>query len=338
MPDTKELKLAVLLEASGGLPEEILEKVGTTFRTYKNTLFVLSPDPNSLGDLHRSARRLLALRSIREDRTLHGNLSEENRHRLDELLRDADGTLTQKLFMAYRRLTKPGRQGPEAYDMGIPTVGEATTLAKRVYEYLKAREFLLERIAPRHLLLALGQGEMEKPLPEVYEAFLRYPHFPALKGWEVLEEAVRRGVEEGTFGLRLGERYYFQEPVLGIAWEETFLVRKEALPPKVEPSREAKGGEPSSDGGTPRPEPSGEGVGPDPASATGTRPERVQEYAVKVRLPWNRLSDFLRGVLMPLQREGAEIELQIELRARSREGIPRATLDKQIRETLYQLG
>ncbi|WP_201351339.1 hypothetical protein [Thermus thermophilus] len=57
---------------------------------------------------------------------------------------------------------------------------------------------------------------------------------------------------------------------------------------------------------------------------------------MKVRLPWNRLSDFLRGVLMPLQREGAEMELQIELRARSQEGIPRATLDK-IRETLDQL-
>lgn len=88
------------------------------------------------------------MRSIREDRTLYGQLSAENRHRLDELLREADGALTQKLFMAYRRLTKPGRQGPETYDMGIPTVGEASTLAKRVYEYLKAREFLLERIAP----------------------------------------------------------------------------------------------------------------------------------------------------------------------------------------------
>ena len=83
MPDTKELKLAVISEPSGSLAEELLEKAGTTFRTYKNTLFLLSPDPNSLGDLHRAARRYLALRSIREDRTLYGQLSAENRHRLD---------------------------------------------------------------------------------------------------------------------------------------------------------------------------------------------------------------------------------------------------------------
>ncbi|BCP66158.1 hypothetical protein TthHB5018_10920 [Thermus thermophilus] len=336
VPDTKELKLAILSEPSGSLAEELLEKAGTTFRTYKNTLFLLSPDPNSLGDLHRAARRYLALRSIREDRTLYGQLSAENRHRLDELLREADGALTQKLFMAYRRLTKPGRQGPETYDMGIPTVGEASTLAKRVYEYLKAREFLLERIAPRHLLSALAQGETGKPLQEVYEAFLRYPHLPVLKGWEVLEEAVRKGVAEGTFGLRVGERYYFQEPVLGIAWEEAFLVRKEALPPERESVVDGeKKGEASSEGVAPKPDSSEEEVPPD-SSGGEARPERVQEYTVKVRLPWNRLSDFLRGVLMPLQREGAEMELQIELRARSQEGIPRATLDK-IRETLDQL-
>ncbi len=56
---------------------------------------------------------------------------------------------------------------------------------------------------------------MEKPLSEVYEAFLRYPHLPVLKGWEVLEEAVRKGVEEGTFGLRVGGRHHFQEPCSG---------------------------------------------------------------------------------------------------------------------------
>ncbi len=85
--------------SSGGLAEELLEKAGTTFRTYRNTLFLLSPDPNSLGDLHRSVRRYLALRSVRDDRTLYAQLSEENRRRLDELLRDADGGLTQKLLM-----------------------------------------------------------------------------------------------------------------------------------------------------------------------------------------------------------------------------------------------
>ncbi len=344
VPDTKELKLAVLPEPSGRLAEELLEKAGTTFRTYRNTLFLLSPDPNSLGDLHRSARRYLALRSVRDDRTLYAQLSEENRRRLDELLRDADGGLTQKLLMAYRRLTKPGRQGPETYDMGVPTVGETATLAKRVYDYLRAQELLLERIAPRHLLSALAQGEMEKPLSEVYEAFLRYPHLPALKGWEVLEEAVRKGVEEGTFGLRVGGCHHFQEPVLGVAWEDAVLVRKEALPSGGTPNAAGGGDEgvsslgSASDAGTYTVGTSGTRATGDSLVDMGDEAERVRDYALKVRLPWNRLSDFLRGVLIPLQGEGAEIELLIDLRARSPRGISQATLENRVRETLKQLG
>ncbi len=70
----------------------------------------------------------------------------------------------------------------------------------------------------------------------------------------------------------------------------------------------------------------------------GDEAERVRDYALKVRLPWNRLSDFLRGVLIPLQGEGAEIELLIDLRARSSRGISQATLENKVRETLKQLG
>ncbi len=336
VPDTKELKLVVLSEPSGRLAQELLEKAGTTFRTYKNTLFVLYPDPNSLEDLRRSARRYLALRSIRNDRTLYAHLSEQNRHRLDELLRDADGGLTQKLLTAYRHLTKPGRQGPETYDLGIPTVGEAT-LAKRVYDYLKAQDLLLERIAPRHLLTALAQVEMEKPLSEVYEAFLRYPHLRVLKGWEVLEDAVRRGVEEGEFGVRVGERYYFQEPLPMEVLGDAVLVRKEAVPPKEGESKgqEAGKGEEAPSDETPfgtKSLDSGKGLG------IGKTSDRVENYDLKVKLPWNHLSDFLRGVLIPLQRGGAEIELLIDLRAHFRDGIPRAILEQQVRETLKQLG
>lgn len=69
---------------------------------------------------------------------------------------------------------------------------------------------------------------------------------------------------EGTFGLRVGERYYFQEPVLGIAWEEAFLVRKEALPPERESVVDGeKKGEASSEGVAPKPDSSEEEVPPD---------------------------------------------------------------------------
>jgi hypothetical protein len=55
-------------------------------------------------------------------------------------------------------------------------------------------------------------------------------------------------------------------------------------------------------------------------------------------VPWERLSDFLRGVLMPLQRAGAELTLEIRLEARAGQPLPSSVLEGLVRETLRQIG
>jgi hypothetical protein len=58
-----------------------------------------------------------------------------------------------------------------------------------------------------------------------------------------------------------------------------------------------------------------------------------------IELPWERLSDFMRGVITPLRNDGAEVRLVVSLEARSPAGtINRATLEHTVRETLQQLG
>lgn len=56
------------------------------------------------------------------------------------------------------------------------------------------------------------------------------------------------------------------------------------------------------------------------------------------KVPWDRLSDMLRGVLLPLNREGVQISLEIKLETQSDTGISRDTLDLKIKETLNQIG
>ncbi len=339
VPDTRELKLAVLAEPSEALVQELLERAGTTFRTHKNALFVLVPDPGGLADLHRLARRYLALRSIHDDRALFEQLSEENRRKLQDRLRDADGSLNRGLLMAYRRLFKLGPEGIESHDLGQPTVGERTTLAKRVYDYLEATDLLARQLAPRRVLRALSEGETEKPLDEIYEAFLNYPHLPILASRSVLEEAVCRGVEQGEFGVRVGDRTFFRQPIPAAALEGAVLVRKEAVPSEEGEGQGAIGVARREAGATDR-----EVRAQDRATGTGAvvgeteSADRVSSLDLTLKLPWNRLSDFLRGVLMPLRQEGAEIELEVRLRARSEGGISQATLEHKVRETLRQLG
>jgi hypothetical protein len=52
----------------------------------------------------------------------------------------------------------------------------------------------------------------------------------------------------------------------------------------------------------------------------------------------NKLSDLIRGVFMPLNREGAKISLKMKIEATSEKGISKDTLDLKVRETLRQIG
>ncbi|MCX7727314.1 MAG: hypothetical protein N2053_10760 [Chitinispirillaceae bacterium] len=64
----------------------------------------------------------------------------------------------------------------------------------------------------------------------------------------------------------------------------------------------------------------------------------IHNYKLGVRIPWDKLSDLIRGVLMPLHQDGADIEIQVFLKARSEKGITRATLEHKVHETLKQIG
>jgi len=349
VPDTKELKLALLASIGTGeraaiepFIRELLEKSGTAFRVYRNTVLALAPALDELLDLRRQIKRYLALRSIRDDKPLMRQLSEENKKTLEDKLRDAEGRIPFQLLSAYRHLAKAGAGeegvGIEWFDLGLPTVGERSTIAKRVRDYLKSQELLLERIAPRQVLQkALGEEETEKPLKEIYEAFLKYPHLPLLEGERVLHQAIVQGVRDGLFGLRIGERVYFREPVPTFTLEEAVLVRQEIIEKPKEEGAEMEARERGREGeaeaerisvkeGTKEtiPTPAAEVVG-------------ARSVTLRVRIPWDKMADFLRGVLMPLHQDGADLQIEVLLQAHSEEGIQKRTLEEKVKETLKQI-
>ena len=342
VPDTKELKLAVLAPeyayaqpATEDFVRELLERAGSTFRTYRNMLVVLAPNPQDLGALRAKLRRLLALRNIRDDNALMRQLGEQNRQKVEGDLRGLQDGIEFDVRSTYRHLAKVSGEGLAWRHLGIPTVGEAGSLARRVREYLRDSELLAEKIGPGQLLdKAFQPDEQVKLLSEVKEVFLRYPHLPMLSGPQVIDDAVYAGVREGIFGLQVGERVYFREPVpSGVLGDEAILLRPEEAtkrtgglvnPPGPPQPRERLTGD--SDGGEPPPPPS-------PAS-TGLR-----VVWLMIELPWERLSEFMRGVITPLRNDGAEVRLVVSLEARSPAGtINRATLEHTVRETLQQLG
>lgn len=344
VPDNKQLKLAVLSPQQGrqsrgttAFVEDLLGRAGTTFRTYRNTLVVLVPDAAEMVAVRERVKRYLALRAIQDDKALVRQLSEESRRTLESKLKDAEGGLPFQVLSAYRHLAKAGETGVEWLDLGLPTVGEKGPLARRVREYLKSQELLVDKLAPHRLLeKALRPDEQEKPLAEIVEAFLRYPHLPMLEGEVVITSAVAQGVTTGLFGVRVGEHVYIGEPVPGsLLGYGAVLLRKEV----AEATRRAEAGAGGPIGvGAPSMvrEGSAGGTG---VAATGTAAAAISALHLRAKVPWDKWSDFLRGVILPLQGDGADLEVEVTLNARCAPGsIKTSTLEQKVNETLRQIG
>jgi len=64
-----------------------------------------------------------------------------------------------------------------------------------------------------------------------------------------------------------------------------------------------------------------------------------QHLKLRVKVPWGKLSDFVRGVIMPLRSDGAKLDVEVSVEARSESGgIKSATLEHNVKETLRQIG
>jgi predicted AAA+ superfamily ATPase len=342
VPDTKELKLAILApehtkqnSATGAMVEELLKKCGEKFRTYQNTLLVLAADEDKLLSLLQNVKRYLALRAIWYDEALMRQLSGENKKTLESKLKEVEGGLPFSLLSAYRHLAKPGENGMEWFDLGIPTVGERSSLSRRVYEYLKNQELLLERISP-HILLkkSLREDEHEKPVSEIVEAFLRYPQLPMIRRVEVIEQAISQGVQQGVFGIRVGERVYFGEtPLSSFLMDDAVLLRKELISQPLfvdEPPLKEAPKDTTASG--PKP-----GVAALPSAPQSLAASR-HRLRLRVKVPWDKLSDFIRGVILPLRHDGAELEVEVCVQACSESGsIKQETLKQKVKETIRQI-
>ncbi len=346
VPDTRELKLAILSldqtrQNSRTTPfaEELLKRCGTPFRTYQNTFLVLAPDSGEAGTLRQQVKRVLALRSIREDHSLMRQLTDDNKKTLESKLKDTDAVIPFLILAAYRHLAKAGEGGIEWLDLGLPTVGEKGSLARRVREYLKSQEILLDKIPARRVLQkTLREDEQEKPLGDILDAFLKYPPLPMLENEDVLHRAIAQGARDREFGVRVGDRVYYDENVpLSVLDYGAVLMRKEI----AERATSTGGTTPLSS------EPPGEKEkivreekGTDATSTTLKPPTTgVRSLRLKVRVPWDKLSDFVRGVVMPLRSDGAEIEVEVSINATSDTGsIKSSTLEQKVKETLNQIG
>lgn len=195
IPDTPELKLIIL---NKDRPEkEFLEKYGELPRIYRNTLVFLCMDNERKEAFERFLRKFIAIRSLLND--THLALTEMQRKELINKLKSYEERECEELRKLYRKIFLPAKDGYKEIDIGYPTFGEIW-LDKEIYEILRSRGEILERISPK-VIKEKYMGEKEYiEIKKLYETFLKTPGELRIISEEGFKEAIKEGVKEGLFG------------------------------------------------------------------------------------------------------------------------------------------
>ena len=177
--------------------------------------------------------------------------------------------------------------------------------------------------------MTLVKEEEHKSVAKVWEAFLKFPGLPMLESESVLKNAIIQGVQNGVFGILIDEKIKYLEGISPIdITGDAIIVRKDVAQKMKEEELEEVEEKPR---------------GPEEVGAEGPTPPisirgPIRRFSIRAAIPWDKLSDVVRGVFRPLSREGAQISLEVKIEAKSEKGINRNTLENVVKETLKQIG
>jgi hypothetical protein len=367
LPDEARLTLGVLdfdhrigSEATDATLEEarrILDYRGDTFRTNKNSAFLLAADGYAYGKARSSARTLAALRDVATDNQRLKRFNAEQRDQLTKRLQAAEERLPQQLVMAYRHLLllgeTSGKVALDKIDLGPARAG--ANLSDRVLEYLRGADRLIDKLAPAALLserFGLLPDDVDAiEVKQLADWFAQLTRLPRLASLDVLRHALADGARQKVFGLVSGSGWKAEDAVLRFGTRVdsaeiqfqpgTWLVRAGTIQGLIE-ERGTPGAEKS--------EPVRPAGGEQPAAGTDegeTGPTLVPGKAkdlpsVTLRLkgvPAAKARDVIKVAVLPLSSAAISVELDITISADGGlVGIPRDTLELVVLEGLRQLG
>jgi len=204
IPDTPELKLLILRDKEEARLQRFLEKKGTTPRVHRNTLFFLLPLESEHQALLHLLRTYAALRSIQDDTSLR--LNEEQQKEVRDRVTQLQQDIFEQVRHAYRLICLPGTGGAlEELDLGRGTFGEDLPLDEEVYDYLRTKEYILERLEPLVLKERYLRDQEVIRTAQLVESWTRTPGALRVVREDAWRQCIATGVQQGLFGLGLLE-------------------------------------------------------------------------------------------------------------------------------------
>lgn len=331
--DDASLKLVILNKKSKKTMDEILRNKGQTPRVYRNTIFFLYPEETERAGFNDAILHIMAYERLLEDKTQ--KLSDDQKEEIKRELRKRQKKEIEALQRLYRKLSFPVREGTSEIDFGIPTPGETTGFAQRVYDRLRESGDILEKIAPLVLQKKyLGEADFVST-ENIYQSSLRTPGEPRPVSKNVYERSIAEGVGAGLFGLGaiIENRpvcHYFEEtPSVALSDNEVIMSRELCTKQKgqgvVELEQEILGEEGRAEAES--------GLQVD-ESGKPIQELEMTELRLKFRLPNDKLSDVLQ-VIRLLQTRFRSTKLAILFEDG---GMSKSDYEDKVEEAFTQMG
>ena len=243
VPDSNDLCLVILppdkllptrsAESDEATPaaEHILMRYGNKERTYRNTLLFLTAKTDAIRHLRDPIAKSIAWKSITQGERRIENLEGERYKQAQASLRKAGESVRSLLPKAYRWAIAPTQLDAQRTKYSMPVVQtkilDDGDIVKSAFETFKAREDVIEYETPESLNLYLEEyiwnNNDHVSIHNLWNMMTQYVYMPRLISKGVLTDAIKEGIQSGTFGY--AESYDAeQQSYQGMCFAETLPV------------------------------------------------------------------------------------------------------------------
>ena len=240
--DSDELKLVILppdkllpyrtSESDEATPaaRHILTKQAGKERTYRNTLLFLAAKTDPVRDLKNAIAQSIAWNSITQGERSIENLEGERYKQARASLNKASESIRSLIPKAYRWAIAPAQLNAQRTEFTMSAeqtqILDDGDIVKSAFETFKAREDVIEYETHESLDALLKKyiwdNDAHISIQDLWNMMTRHVYMPRLISKDVLTDAIKEGVQAGTFGY--AESYDAeQENYQGMAFAEPLL-------------------------------------------------------------------------------------------------------------------
>lgn len=329
--------------------EDILNNRGTAPRIFRNMLAFVAPDLEEMASLKQEVRRFIAWRSIREDSEDLNLDAAQNRETENNLKRSTD-TVDLRIKEAYCWLMVPYIDRTDMKTIQWDTIrisGGTEGIVAKAARKMAQNETLISKWAPALLLMELDKllwsDKDSIAIKTLWDYLCTYCYLPRLSGYEVLEDAIRTGVNSTEyFALAAGasEGRFLDlkfNQFVGIIDRSSYLVRVTAAQKQIAEEQAAQPApqpQPGSDGTAPGDglvtPPVGGTFGPPVAGDPAPVPKNTHFY-MSAELDTTRINRDVQRLVEEVithltSVEGAQVKVSLEVSLEAPSGLPQQTV------------